>query len=405
MSAAPPSPLSTASAPGPDAAASPRLPLAGLLALACAGFITILTEALPAGLLSPMSADLGVSRALVGQLVTIYAIGSLVAALPMTALTRRLPRRPLLLTAIAGFVVVNTITAFTHHYGVMLVARFCAGISAGLLWSLVAGYASRMVPPQLQGRAIAVAMVGTPLALSLGIPAGTLLGQTIGWRWAFSLMSLLSVGLLVWARLALPPLPAPGAAAQQPLRAVLRLRGMRPALAVMFLYVLAHNVLYTYIEPFAALSGAATWLDRLLLVFGVAALLGIWITGLLVDRWLRLLVVLSTLAFAAAALALAAWPHSVAVLVVATVVWGVSFGGVPTQFQTAVARRGGEAADIAQSFVVTGWNLAIALGGIAGGVMLETLGERWLPALLVLLLAATLAVVLRQPQAWEPVRT
>lgn len=203
--------------------AAERLPLSGLLALACAGFITILTEALPAGLLSPMSADLGVSRALVGQLVTIYAFGSLVTALPMTALTQRLPRRPLLLAAIAGFVVVNTVTALTHHYAVMLVARFVAGISAGLLWSLVAGYASRMVAPRLQGRAIAVAMVGTPLALSLGIPAGTLLGQTIGWRWAFALMSLLSVGLVVWARLALPALAAPGAGARQTLGAVWRL--------------------------------------------------------------------------------------------------------------------------------------------------------------------------------------
>lgn len=387
--------------PLPNAAS--RLPFGGLLALACAGFITILTEALPAGLLSPMSADLGVSRALVGQLVTIYALGSLVAALPMTALTRRWPRRPLLLTAIAGFVVVNTITAMTHHYGLMLVARFCAGISAGLLWSLVAGYASRMVVPQLQGRAIAVAMVGTPLALSLGIPAGTLLGQTIGWRWAFGLMSLLSVGLLVWARLVLPPLPAPGAAAQQPLGNVLRLRGMRTALLTMFLYVLAHNVLYTYIEPFAALSGASAWLDRLLLVFGVAALVGIWITGLLVDRWLRALVIASTLAFALSAVAFGLWPGSPRVLVIGTVVWGVSFGGVATQFQTAVARRADEAGDIAQSFVVTGWNLAIALAGILGGVMLETVGERWLPAVLLVLLLATLMVVLRQPRAWAPI--
>lgn len=383
--------------------AASRLPFGGLLALACAGFITILTEALPAGLLSPMSADLGVSRALVGQLVTIYALGSLVAALPMTALTRRWPRRPLLLTAIAGFVVVNTITAMTHHYGLMLVARFCAGISAGLLWSLVAGYASRMVVPQLQGRAIAVAMVGTPLALSLGIPAGTLLGQTIGWRWAFGLMSLLSVGLLVWARLVLPPLPAPGAAAQQPLGNVLRLRGMRTALLTMFLYVLAHNVLYTYIEPFAALSGAAAWLDRLLLVFGVAALVGIWITGLLVDRWLRELVVASTVAFALSAVAFGLWPGAPWVLLIGTVVWGVSFGGVATQFQTAVARRADEAGDIAQSFVVTGWNLAIALAGIVGGVMLETVGERWLPAVLLVLLLATLVVVLRQPRAWAPI--
>lgn len=383
-----------------EPAASERLPLAGLLALACAGFVTILTEALPAGLLSPMSTDLGVSRALVGQLVTIYAIGSLVAALPMTALTQRLPRRPLLLAAIGGFVVVNTITAFTQHYAVMLVARFIAGISAGLLWSLVAGYASRMVVPRLQGRAIAVAMVGTPLALSLGIPAGTLLGQTIGWRWAFGLMSLLSVGLLLWARLALPALSAPGAGARQRLGEVWRLPGMRAALLTMFLYILAHNVLYTYIEPFAALAGAAPWLDRLLLVFGVAALLGIWITGIWVDRWLRVLVIASTVAFVLAATAFALWPTSPSVLVLGTVVWGVAFGGVATQFQTAVARRAGVAGDIAQSFVVTGWNLAIAIGGVVGGVMLETLGERWLPAVLLMLLVMTLAVVLRRPRAW-----
>jgi len=388
---------------GVAATAVTRLPLGGLLALACAGFVTILTEALPAGLLSPMSVDLGVSRALVGQLVTVYALGSLLAALPMTALTRRLPRRPLLLAAIAGFAVVNTLTALTHDYTVMLVARFVAGISAGLLWSLVAGYASRMVVPSLQGRAIAVAMVGTPLALSLGMPAGTLLGQTIGWRWAFGVMSLISVALLVWARLTLPALSAPGAAARQPLLTVLRLPGLRTALLAMFLFVLAHNVLYTYIEPFAALAGAAGWLDRLLLVFGVASLVGIWITGVWVDRGLGLLVVASTLGFIVAALALACWPGSPAVLVAATVVWGLAFGGVATQFQTAVARRAGEAADIAQSFVVTGWNLAIALGGVAGGVMLETVGERWLPVALLAVLVAALAVVLRQPRAWQPV--
>ncbi|WP_312710881.1 MFS transporter [Stenotrophomonas sp.] len=388
---------------GVAATAVTRLPLGGLLALACAGFVTILTEALPAGLLSPMSVDLGVSRALVGQLVTVYALGSLLAALPMTALTRRLPRRPLLLAAIAGFAVVNTLTALTHDYTVMLVARFVAGISAGLLWSLVAGYASRMVVPSLQGRAIAVAMVGTPLALSLGIPAGTLLGQTIGWRWAFGVMSLISVALLVWARLTLPALSAPGAAARQPLLTVLRLPGLRTALLAMFLFVLAHNVLYTYIEPFAALAGAAGSLDRLLLVFGVASLVGIWITGVWVDRGLGLLVVASTLGFIVAALALACWPGSPAVLVAATVVWGLAFGGVATQFQTAVARRAGEAADIAQSFVVTGWNLAIALGGVAGGVMLETVGERWLPVALLAVLVAALAVVLRQPRAWQPV--
>src|SRR6185437_13852996 len=112
-----------------------RLPWRGLLALAGGGFITLLTETLPAGVLRPMGESLGVSDAAAGQLVSVYALGSVLAALPMTALTQRLPRRPLLLAAIAGFMVVNTVTALSHDYVLTLVARFLAGVGAGLLWS------------------------------------------------------------------------------------------------------------------------------------------------------------------------------------------------------------------------------------------------------------------------------
>ena len=197
------------------------------------------------------------SDAAVGQLVSVYALGSVMAALPMTALTQRLPRRALLLAAIAGFVVVNTLTAVSSSYPLIPAARFLAGVSGGLLWSLVAGYAARMVVPSLQGRAIAVAMVGSPLALSLGVPAGTLLGQQLGWRWAFALMSVLAVVLLAYARWALPALPAAAAGRRTSLATVWRMPGVRSALAVMVLYVLAHNVLYTYIEPLAVEAGPA----------------------------------------------------------------------------------------------------------------------------------------------------
>jgi predicted MFS family arabinose efflux permease len=83
-----------------------------LLALALGGFVTILTEALPAGLLPQISSGLNISEAMAGQLVTIYAIGSLLAAIPLTVMTQGMRRRPLLITAIAGFVVANTVTAF-----------------------------------------------------------------------------------------------------------------------------------------------------------------------------------------------------------------------------------------------------------------------------------------------------
>ncbi|SFS07568.1 Predicted arabinose efflux permease, MFS family [Stenotrophomonas maltophilia] len=377
-----------------------RLPWAGLLALAGGAFITLLTETLPAGVLRPMGASLGVSDAAVGQLVSVYALGSVLAALPMTALTQRLPRRPLLLAAIAGFVLVNTLTALSSSYALILAARFLAGVSGGLLWSLVAGYAARMVVPELQGRAIAVAMIGSPLALSLGVPAGTLLGQQIGWRWAFALMSVLAVMLLVYARWALPALPAAGSGRRMSLAAVWRTPGVRSTLLVMALYVLAHNVLYTYIEPLALQAGAGAWLDRLLLAFGVAALAGIAIAGWGVDRHLHALVWSTVLGFIAAVMVLLLWPASATALLLATIVWGVAFGAVPTLFQTALARRAGAAADLAQSMLVTGWNLAIAAGGVAGGLVLQSGDARHLGWLPLLLLAASAVWLIARPKAW-----
>ena len=106
--------------------------MAGLLALGTAGFITIMTEALPAGILPAMSSDLGVTEAATGQTVTVYAIGSAVAAVLLTAATIRWSRRRLLLFAIAGFAVANTITAVSHDYALTMVARFVAGVVAGL---------------------------------------------------------------------------------------------------------------------------------------------------------------------------------------------------------------------------------------------------------------------------------
>ena len=372
----------------------PPLPWAGLLALACAGFITILTEALPVGLLPAISADLGVSEAWVGQLVTVYAVGSLLAAIPLVAATRHWRRRPLLLMAIGGFTVANSVTAVSPFYDVTLVARFIAGVSAGLLWALLAVHASRMVAPAQQGRAIAVAMVGTPLALSLGIPAGTLLGQAIGWRWTFGLMSLLSLGLLAWARVRVPDFAGQARGAPLRLRRVLALPGVLQVLGVMLLFVFAHNVLYTYIAPVLSVAGADAQVERYLLLFGATALVSIGMVGVLIDRWLHGLTLASLVLFGMAAMMMALWPDAPMALAAAVACWGLGYGGVATLFQTALARNAGETADIATSMLVTGWNLAIAGGGILGGLLLQGIGPASLSWTVLLLLLPALGLAL-----------
>lgn len=364
-------PLATAELLDIESRRCERLPLSGLLALATAGFITILTEALPAGLLPQMSQDLNVSPALVGQLVTFYALGSLLAAIPLVLLTQGWRRRPLLLTAIGGFAVVNSITALSTDYSLTLIARLFAGVFAGLLWALLAGYASRMVAPRLQGRAIAVAMLGAPLALSLGIPAGTLLGNLMGWRLSFAIMTLLTLVLIAWVRWQVPDFPGQRAEKRLSLARVFTLPGVRPVLFVTFAYVLGHNILYTYIAPFLESAGLAHQIEQVLLVFGIAAVLGIWGVGLLIDRWARALVLASCGLFMLSALLLALYSQLPLAIYSAIAIWGFAFGGLPTLLQTALAKTAGDSADAAQSMLVTVWNLAIAGGGLIGAVLLE----------------------------------
>lgn len=369
------------------------MPIASLLALAMAAFITILTEALPAGLLPQMAQGLAVSEAWVGQTVTVYAIGSLVAAIPLTAATQGVRRRPLLLAAIAGFAIANLVTTLSASYALTIVARFLAGVSAGLLWALLAGYAARMVPDAQKGRAIAIAMVGTPLALSLGVPAGTLLGNLLGWRMCFAIMSLMALMLMVWVRLRVPDFAGQPAGKRFSLRQVFSLPGIRPVLFVVLAFVLAHNILYTYIAPFLMRAGMAECTDVVLLVFGMTSLFSIWVVGVLIDRYLRALTLASTVLFGLAAWLLGTAGGDPIAVYAAVVMWGVAFGGAATLFQTALARSAGEAADMAQSMLVTAWNAAIACGGIVGGLLLESLGVgAFSPALLVLLLATLLVV-------------
>lgn len=163
-----------------EVTAQAGLPLASLLAFAMTGFIAILTETLPAGLLPDISQGLGVSQVMAGQLVSLYALGSLLAAIPLTVLTSGWRRKKVLLLAIGIFVIFNTITTFSASYWLTLAARFMSGVAAGLAWGMLAGYARRLVSPDLQGRALAIAMVGIPVALSLGTPAGSWLGNMLG---------------------------------------------------------------------------------------------------------------------------------------------------------------------------------------------------------------------------------
>lgn len=380
-----------------------RLPVSALLALAMTGFTAILTETLPAGLLPQIAGGLHVSESLAGQLVTFYAAGSLIAAIPLSAWTQGLRRKPTLLAAIVGFFAFNTVTAISNSYPLTLAFRFMAGVAAGLAWGILAGYARRMVTDRLKGKALAIAMVGTPIALSLGVPVGSFLGAVVGWRFAFLGMSASTLVLIGWVLWQVPDSAGQSRGRRVAIAHVFLTPGIRPILATILAWMTAHNVLYTYVAPFAARSGLAQHVDLLLLGFGLAALAGIWVTGMLVDRMLRSLLLTSLTAFAAVALLLGVAGDNPAVTIVAVIVWGLSFGGAATQLQTASADAAGDGVDLANAMITTVWNTAIAAGGIIGGLLLDRWGAGMFPwAMLVLIVAALCIATAARRHGFRP---
>ncbi|MFF7288775.1 MFS transporter [Streptomyces griseorubiginosus] len=373
--------------------ASAPLPWSGLLALSTAAFTAVLTELLPAGLLPRMAPALGVSEARIGFLVTGYAVASFAAAIPLTALLRGLPRRPVLVGTLLGFALSNAVVALSSSYALTFAARLVAGCAGGTLWAMLAGCAARMVPPERRGRAIAVVLAGITLALSLGVPAGTALAGAVGWRTAFGVLAAVAVLLVGWTHARVPGSPGEAPHARVPLARVALLPGVPAMLSVTLFLLVGHQVMYTYVAPFATHAGFGRT-GLVLLLFGAATVVGIWITGVLVDRRPRaaLLGALGLCTAVMPTLGLAAGVPGV--LPVSVALWGLAFGGAPTLIQTALVDVSGpERADVATSLQTTVYNAGIAVGSLTGGVVLSGPGAGALPWTALPLIALALTVV------------
>jgi predicted MFS family arabinose efflux permease len=347
----------------------------GLLALATAAFTDVVTDLLPAGLLPQMSSALRVPEARIGLLVSAFAVTSALAAIPVTAVLRGLPRRPVLQWVLAGFALLDAVTAVSSWYPLTLLARLAAGIMGGTLWSMLAGYAARMVPARQRGRAIAVVLAGITVALCGGIPAGTALAGALGWRASFGLLAGLALLLVAWIRWQVPWFPGEPAATRDPVRRVARLPGIPAVLAVTVLLLTGHQAMYTYVAPFA--PGRTS---LVLLVFGGATVAGIWITGLVADSHLRPVLLTSLTLIAVAMLILGLAAREPAALLAAAALWGAAFGAAPALLQTALVDASGPAsADVATALQTTVYNVGIAAGSLAGGLVLGGAGAAGLP--------------------------
>eukprot|EP01132_Coremiostelium_polycephalum_P018688 gene18689-22262_t len=335
------------------------------LAMGVFGLLT--AEYLPASLLTPMAAELGVSEALAGQAVTVTAVVALFAGLLVPGLTRGIDRRVVLLCFSALMICSNLLVAVSSSLTVLLLMRVLLGIALGGFWSMAAAVAMRLVPAALLPRALSIIFSG--IAVVGGVT-------------------------LVFQLFTLPPL-APRRTAR--LRTVLEVL-LRPGIAVGMLgCVLVHTghfALFTYIRPFLeSTTGVdAEGLALMLLGFGVANFAGTLLAGWLLVRLPRGTLVLMPALVGVAALALALLPATVTGQVWLLMLWGLAFGGVPVAWSNWVARAVPDQAESAGGMVVASVQSAIAAGAAAGGAMFSFsgIGGVFVAAGILMLLAALL---------------
>ncbi len=330
-------------------------------------FAIVTTEILPIGLLTPIAATFGVSAGTAGWTMTVPGLVGAIAAPVVTVAIGRADRRPvlaalMLLLAVAGF-----LAAAAPAYWVLLVARFLVGLVIGGFWSVGAGLAPRLVEPAAVARATAVIFAAVPLGSVLGVPLGTLLGQLAGWRTAFLLLGLLSLGTAAALLVFTPSLPSRESTRPSVLTGLLRRHGVRSGLIVTFLVVLAHFGTYTYLTPLLRDVVRPAVLSGYLLVYGVAGIAGTFLAG--ASRRPRA-------AFAVAAALIAAsvfvLPYVGAAGALAVlVVWGAAYGAVPVCSQRWFAREAPDAPEAATVLFTASFQATISAGALAGGFVVD----------------------------------
>lgn len=383
----------------PTSAAAERPTLRQWLAVAAVtlGVFTVMTaEMLPVGLLTPIGADLGVSAGTAGLMITVPGLVAAVAAPVSTVLTGRADRRRVLLALAALVAAANFAAALVTDFGLMLASRVLVGISIGAFWAIAGGIALRLVPEAYVPRATAAVYGGIGAATVLGVPAGTFIGGHLGWRAALAVLGGLSLAVLAAIAVLVPSLPSAGAVRFSSLTRMVRSNaGVRTGLALTFLIVSAHFIAYTYIRAILDANGIAdTAAGGLLMAFGVAALIATAASGALIGTRLRATLVglaaAMSLAMALMALAVGNAVAAAAVLML----WGIGYGMVSPAVQTWYLRAAPRQAEAATSLNTMMFNLSIAVGSLAGGLVVDAAAAQavlWIGALLlvpVTLLAA-----------------
>ncbi|MEX2475979.1 MFS transporter [Marinobacter sp.] len=370
------------------------MPIA-LFALTLSAFAIGTTEFVIVGLVPTIAQDLGVTLPSAGLLVSLYALGVAVGAPVLTALTGRWDRKLVLLSLMALFIVGNVLAWMAPNYGSLITARVLTGLAHGVFFSIGSTIATSLVPREKEASAIAIMFTGLTVALVTGVPLGTFVGQTFGWRATFLAVAALGGVALIGSALLVPKNLKQSAPAT--LRQQLEVVTHPRLLLVYAMTAIGYGgtfTAFTYLTPILQdVTGFAPGMvSLLLLVYGVSVATGnIW-GGKLADRLgptSALYIIFGGLAAIMFVLTFSAYNPIAAVITL--LVWGAfAFGNVPglQVYVVQLAERyTPHSVDVASGLNIAAFNIGIAVGAWLGGHVVEGMGlmdTPWIGGLIVL---------------------
>lgn len=347
-----------------------------VVALTFGSFALISSELLPMAVLTPMAADLGISEGAAGQAVTLTALFAGIAAPTVALVIGRLDRKLINLALCALVIASNIAVAFTSDYFVLLAARMLLGIAIGGFFALAGATVVRLVTMEDMGKGMSIVFMGLSAGLVVAPALATLIGEAFGWRTAFIAAAACGLLALLLQAVCLPRVPATSATSLSGLFGLLKRRPVRVGLVVGLLFFGGEVSGFTFMRPYLETNGglSATSIAPVLLVLGLASLLGSAVAGVFADRVLREGFGATFLMLAVATVGLLAFSDAYVAIFVFAAAWGIAIGAGPVMTQTWMGRAAPDQLEGVGGLFLAVIQLGVTLGAIAGGIAVDVIG-------------------------------
>lgn len=346
-----------------------------VMSLCCA--VLIASEFMPVSLLTPISSDLNMSEGQVGQAIAISGIFAVMTSLSISRVFKAWDRRHIILLLTLLMIASGIVITFAHSAALFMLGRAILGVVIGGFWAMSTSIVMRLVPPLSVPKALGLLNGGNALATTIAAPLGSFLGSIIGWRGAFFCIVPIAIVALIWQFKSMPSLPAILSVEKSKnpfglLKRPIVLYGMTGIL----LLFMGQFALFTYLRPFleTVTHVDATMLSILLLILGLAGLVGTFVISLILHQHVYRYLILIPLIMAVIAGAFVFGGEHLWFVAILMGFWGFIGTSAPVAWNTWLAQTLHQDAEIGGGLMVAIIQFAITLGATIGGLLYDLHG-------------------------------